>query len=79
MLIVLVRLLIGAAVLWLLWRGARSLLPGAKAADERLRGRNGTSSGPKPLETRPCATCGAFVAEGRERACGRSDCPFPTA
>ena len=24
-----------------------------------------------------CRICGAFVAEGAARACGRSDCPYP--
>ncbi len=31
---------------------------------------------PAPEETRPCKTCGSFVAASLARPCGRADCPF---
>lgn len=27
-------------------------------------------------EMEPCPTCGAYVASGKARSCGRADCPY---
>lgn len=42
----------------------------------RKAGRAREDSFAAPEETRPCKTCGSFVAASLARPCGRADCPF---
>lgn len=58
-------LLVGAA----LWFGYRLYNRGKSTREKAARFG-------APEDTRPCGTCGSFVAASLARPCGRPNCPF---
>ncbi len=65
-------LLLAVGAVWYGYR--RWFPPPARAADP-------VKDKPKPQvlaeDMKPCAVCGAYVAVGSARHCGRADCPYP--
>ncbi|MBF0561442.1 MAG: hypothetical protein HQL37_05350 [Alphaproteobacteria bacterium] len=78
----LIKLLFTGAVVAALWYGFRYLGRLAEIKADRAMARPETPP-PRPApspttieDLKPCPQCGAYVANGLARACGRVDCPY---
>jgi uncharacterized protein len=83
------KLLVLAAVVAAVWFGFKLIgrLSAQRKAEQKLRGGQGGGQGGRGArdaaraelraeEMEPCPVCGAYVASGKARSCGRADCPY---
>lgn len=70
------------AAVWYGWRAYnryQALREDARRrmAEETRRTPAGAAGRVEAEDMTECPTCGAFIAAGRQTACGRKDCPYP--
>ncbi len=83
------KLLVLAAIVLAVWYGFKLIgrLSEQRKAERKLdEQRGGADAGKRPRgnaraelkaeEMEPCPACGAYVAAGKARSCGRADCPY---